>query len=268
MNDELKTKEYLKEIESLTLADSSRVRMREDLLAHVRFHAVSEVTAPKSVPSPFLSFFMRPAPVAFVMVLLVGTTAFYLNKEKTAELALVDDTSQPAKDSSTSVDQTDVAPAGVEEQGEILVPTLATNQPTPDTQPDSIVAMNTRAKSAPTPEAASTDMASDEMFMTSELSAGTWSIADQQADIEKRLDGLRALIKKYDVEIEADLKIEFTTKLDTAATLKSESEGKSELDARANLDKASVLIGEVESTLSLLGEVVVEDGYIVDVKLR
>lgn len=259
MTDELQTKEYLKKLEYLKLADSSRLRMREDLLAHARFHAVSESPTPKAVPSPFFNFFMRPASVAFAMVLLVGTTAFYLNKDKTTELAVVDDTNQAIENSRTTTEDFGTAPADSKEGSETQVPTLATNTPVPDSQTDSFVAMNSRAKSAPSPE-----VALDEMFMTSELSAGTWSIADHQADVSKRIDGLRDLIKKYDTEIEADTKTEFTTKLDTADKLKT----KSEPDARDNLDKASVLIGEVESALSLLGEVVVEDGFIVDVKLK
>jgi hypothetical protein len=263
MTEELQTKEYLKKLEHIKLADSSRLRMREDLLAHARFHAVKEVTTPKAVPSLFFNFFMRPASLAFAMVLLVGTTAFYLNKDKTTELAVVDDTNQAIENSRTTTEDFSTAPADSKEGSETQVPTLATNTPVPDSQTDSFAAMNSRAKSAPSPESAS-----EEMFMTSDLSAGTWSIASHQADVSKRIDGLRDLINKYDTEIEADSKTEFTTKLDTADKLKEESEGKVEPDARANLDKASVLIGEVESSLSLLGEVVVEDGFIVDVKLK
>jgi hypothetical protein len=244
--------------------------MREDLLAHVRFHAVPDTVLPKVASSPFLTFFMRPAPVALAMVLLVGTTAFYVHKEKTTELTMVDDASESFQDSKTSAEHSNVTPVDEMEGSETqtLNPGIATNAPVPDTETDGLMAMNTRAKSALVPESTSVDMASDEMFMASELSAGTWSIANHQTDIEKRLNGLRALIKKYDTEIEAKTKTEFTTKLETAESLKTEAEGKVELDARANLDKASVLIGEVESALSLLGEVMVEDGYIVDVKFE
>ncbi len=267
MNDELQTKEYLKKLEHLRLADSSRVRMREELLAHARFHSVPEA-APQAVPSPFYSFFMRPVSVAFVMVLLVGTTAFYLNKDTTTELAQIDDAEPATENADTETNQTNTTPPAAGEGTNVETPTLATNEPAMDTSTDGIVAMNTRAKSAPAPEATSADMASDEMFMTTELSAGTWSIAEHVADVTKRIDGLRAIVKKYDAEIAAETKTEFTTKLDTADKLTIDTEGKTELDARANLDKASVLIGEVESALSLLGEVVVEDGYIVDIKLH
>jgi hypothetical protein len=259
MNEEFQTKEYLKKLEHLKLADSSRLRMREDLLAHARFHAASESPTRKAVPSPFLNLFMRPASVAFAMVLLVGTTAFYFNKDKATELAVVDNTNQATENSSTTAEEA----VATGEGNDIQAPVLATNVPVPDSQTDGFVAMNTRAKSAPSPESAS-----DEMFMTSDLSAGTWSLADHQADVSKRIDGLRALIKKYDTEIASDTKTEFTTKLNTADKLENESEVKEEIEARANLDKASVLIGEVESDLSLLGEVVVEDGYIVDVKFK
>jgi hypothetical protein len=267
MNDELKTKEYLKKLGHIRLADSSRVRIREELLVHARFHNAPVVATPKSVPSSFLNFLMRPASAVFVMMLFVGTTAFYLNEDKATELAMVDDTNKATEGTATDTNRVNTPPTSSAPEGDTKAPTVATNAPT-NNQSEGVVTMNTRAKSAPVPESASDDMASDEMFMTTELSTETWSIAEHQADIEKRIEGLRALIKKYDTEIKADTKTEFSTKLNTADTLKNESKGKEEADARANLDKASVLIGEVESALSLLGEVVVEDGYITDVKLK
>lgn len=267
MNNELETKEYLKRFEQVKLSDSSRLRMREELLAHARFHAAPEGLTPKSVPSPFFNFFMRPASVAFAMVLLVGTTAFYFNKDNVVELAVVDESRQPTESTEVSNSPKDTELENFEES-KINTPTPKTSEPTKLSQSDTdVIALNTRAKSAGTPEADSAAMASDEMFMTSELSAGTWSIAEHTADVTKRIEGLRAIIKKYDSKFEAANKTEFTTKLNTADTLKISAEGKSEQDARTNLDKASVLIGEIESALSLQGEVIVEDGYIVDIKL-
>ncbi|MEN9920479.1 MAG: hypothetical protein RL538_372 [Candidatus Parcubacteria bacterium] len=265
MNNELETKEYLKKLEHLKLADSSRLRMREDLLAHARFHDVSEISVPKAVPSPFLSFFMRPAPVALVVVLLVGASAFLLDNTKPTEVTIVDETTGPVAD--TVTEQSSDTSASPQEGIETKSPTIATSAPVSEEEAtDDVVAMNVRTKSTPTEESA--DMASDEMFITTELSAGTWSIEDHSADVAKRIDGLRTIVKKYDAEIAADTKAEFKTKLDTAEALRTESEGREETDARANLDKASVLIGEVESALSLLGEVVVEDGYIVGVNFE
>lgn len=262
MNNELETKEYLKKLEHLKLADSSRVRMREDLLAHARFHTVSNSPVQKAVQSPFLSFFMRPAPVALVMVLLVGTTAFLLDNTKPTEVAIVDETTGPVAD--TGTEQSSDTVTSQQEGVETKSPAIATNTPVPEeVATDDVVAMNMRAKSAP--EAVSADEAVVDMMMTTELSAGTWSIEDHGADVTKRIDGLRAIIKKYDSKIADDAKTEFKTKLDTAESLRTESEGKEEAGARANLDSASVLIGEVEAMLSTIGEVEVKDGYIVDI---
>lgn len=262
MNDELETTEYLKKLEHLKLADSTRLRMREDLLAHVRFHAVEDTTIPITALSPFWSFFMRPAPIVLVIVLFVGTTAFLLQKDKQVQVTVVDEVteSNEVPDSSPSPEKT--TPSATEET-DTKTPTLATNTPVPNSQPDTdVLALGARAKSAPAEDSAA------DMMMTTELSAGTWSIADHAADVTKRIEGLRAIVKKYDADITAETKAEFTTKLDTADKLKIEAEGKEETDARANLDKASVLLGEVEATLSTLGEVVVEDGYITDVKFQ
>lgn len=265
MTDELQTKEYLKKLEHLKLADSSRLRMREDLLAHARFHAVSESPTPKAVPSPFFNFFMRPASVAFAMVLLVGTTTFYLNKDKTTELAVVDDTNQPTEKGSTTTEDSDTAPADSKKGSETQVPTLATNTPVPDSQTDSSVAMNSRAKSAPSPEAASSDMASDEAVMTTMLSQDEINIEDYRTDIVLREKTYRALITKHEKEIGGDNTTELINRLNTIATILKDAERKEDTEARVLLDKAMTYVGEVESTLSLLGTVTVEEGVIIKI---
>jgi predicted RNA-binding Zn ribbon-like protein len=101
--------------------------------------------------------------------------------------------------------------------------------------------------------------------MSTLLSQGNWSAADHSADIALRETTYRALIKKYDAEIETDAKNEFITKLDQAAALSAKIEGTPEEYARASLDKASVLIGEVEAELSMLGQVEIRDRVIVDI---
>ncbi len=265
MTEELQTKEYLKKLEHLKLADSSRLRMREDLLAHARFHAVKEVTTPKVVPNLFFNFFMRPASLAFAMVLLVGTTAFYLNKDKTTELAVVDDTNQAIENSRTTTEDFGTAPADSKEGSENQVPTIATNTPVPDSQTDSFVAMNSRAKSAPSTEFASSDMASDEAIMTTMLSQGEINIEDYRTDIVLREKTYRALITKHEKEIGGDNTTELINRLNTTATLLKDAEGKEDTEARVLLDKAMTYVGEVESTLSLLGTVTVEEGVIIKI---
>ena len=113
------------------------------------------------------------------------------------------------------------------------------------------------------PESATADTASDEM--STMLSQGTWSIEDHTTDIKLRETSLSALIKKYDTKLEAEVKTEFKTKLNQAIGLVAEAEGKSETDARADLDKASILVGEVEATLSTLGQVEIVNGIIVGI---
>jgi cytoskeletal protein RodZ len=264
MNDELITKEYMKKIEHIKLADSSRLRMREELLSHARFHTTPPVV-PKPVLSPFTRFFIQPAPIALVMVFVVGTAAFLLEQYKGAELIAVNETVAPVSETSVQSDQSvtesPISPIVTTDQTEPSPRTSIDNPPSPvvadeSTPPNPLATSRTKMAQE---SADSTDTA---MAM---LSEGTWSIEDQTKDVTKRIDTLRALIKKYDTDIAVETKTEFKTKLDTAENLHVEATGKTEVDARANLDKASVLIGEVESSLSLLGEVVVEDGVITDI---
>ncbi len=80
-----------------------------------------------------------------------------------------------------------------------------------------------------------------------------------------RVNTYRSLMENYGSSLEAEVKAELTAKLDTAALLVVEAGGKAEADARASLDKAAVLLGEVEATLSTLGQVEVENGIITDI---
>jgi hypothetical protein len=260
MNDELKTNEYFKSMKHIKLSDSSRDRIKEDLLTYARFHVVTEgggAASPKR--SPFLQWLFSPVSAALVLVLIVGTTSVLLKNTTPAGPLAIDDTQFSDSTISASEDQ-----ASTPEEVIISTPptTLAENtNPQPSTVVRDTSARSANAKFAP--ESAASDVASDEMSTL--LSQGNWSAADHSADIALRETTYRALIKKYDAEIETDAKNEFITKLDQAAALSAKIEGTPEEYARASLDKASVLIGEVEAELSMLGQVEIRDGVIVDI---
>jgi len=261
MKKHLETEEYIKKLKQVKLSDSSRARIKNNLLEYTRFHGAKEVSASASIPSPYFMTLSKLVGATLALVLIVGSSSLLLNKiSPTGQLNIND----------AAIDEGMLsAPENAEESSndggattETLIDSASSQTNTP---PGESFDSFSRAKVAP--ESDSADMASDVMLMTTELSAGTWSIEDHHADVSMRIDSLRALIKKYDADIEAEIKTEFTTKLDTAATLKDESEGKPELDARANLDKASMLTGEVEATLSTLGLVEIDPntGMIIDI---
>ncbi len=257
MKKHLETEEYIKKLKQVKLSDSSRARIKNNLLEYTRFHGAKEVSASASIPSPYFMTLSKLVGATLALVLIVGSSSLLLNKiSPTGQLPIND----------AAIDEGILsAPENTEEaSNDGGVTTESANLQT-NTAPGESFDSVSRAKVAP--ESDSADVAPDMMLMTTELSAGTWSIEDHYADVEMRIDSLRALIKKYDADIEADIKTEFTTKLDTAATLKDESEGKPELDARANLDNASMLTGEVEAVLSTLGLVEIDPntGMIIDI---
>lgn len=261
MNDELKTKEYFKSMEHIKLSDSSRERIKGDLLQYARFHGATEGGVSSSAKrSPFMPWLFSPVPAALALVLIVGTTSVLLKNTTPDNQLAINDTQ--VSDSTIGAPKDE---AGSPTETTISAPqkTPAQNtNPQPSTLTGDTPASSARAKVVP--ESADADMASDSIMSTM-LSQGTWSIEDQTADITLRETTYRALIKKYDTELEDDAKNEFNTKLDQAAALTEKTEGTSEIDARASLDKASVLIGEIEATLSTLGQVEIKDGIIVDI---
>lgn len=261
MNDELKTKEYFKSMEHIKLSVSSRERIKGDLLQYARFHGATEGGVSSSAKrSPFMPWLFSPVPAALALVLIVGTTSVLLNNNTPDGKLAINDTQVS--------DSTIGAPK--DEAGSPTETIISAPQKTPaqNTNPQTSTvtgdtpASSARAKGAH--ESTDADMASDSIVSTM-LSQGTWSIADHTADITLRETTYRAFIKKYDAELEDDVKNEFTTKLDQAAALVTKTEGTLDADARSSLDKASTLIGEIEATLSILGQVEIEDGVIVDI---
>lgn len=277
MNDELNTKEYLKSMEQIKLSDSSRERVKNDLLAHVRFHAVIEETGSVTPQrSPFMRWLSSPVPAAFALVFLVGTTSLLakeaapgdflyavrtgVNENVRAVFARVtSDTKQPDVPS-----KVELANATTPENETVDSSSDKDRKNQKDTKPDKTLAITARTNTLPEngDAALAAEVSSD---LSTTLSKGAISVEAYTSDVKLRDKTLRDLIKKYDPKLEVDVKNEFKTKLDQAAALTAKTEGTSEEDARANLDKASVLIGEVEATLSTFGQVEIKNGVIVDI---
>ena len=53
MKKHLETEEYMKKLKQVKLSDSSRARIKNNLLEYTRFHAVKEVSASAPIPSPY-----------------------------------------------------------------------------------------------------------------------------------------------------------------------------------------------------------------------
>lgn len=278
MNDELKTKEYLKPLAHIKLSDSSRERIKGDLLEYARFHAVVEGQAnPPARRSPLRQWMFSPVPAALALVLLVGTTTSLLAKEavpgdflyavKTSMnenflgvFALGTKNVEPPAEPSP----VQLADATKQQSETSDNPSDKDSKIHKNTKTDKTLAINNRTSALlENSEAAfAADVSTD---LATKLSKGTISVGAYTSDVKLRDKTLRELVKKYDTKLESKVKTEFKTKLDSAGVLVVEAEGKSEADARAKLDKAAGLIAEVEAKLSTLGQVTVKDGIIVDV---
>lgn len=204
---------------------------------------------------------MKPVQAAFAFVLVLGAgTAMYLggNGEYSAPLAT---TETPTTSEAVTV-PTPESEKAEEASGDKLAiaPQNTTN---PSVNDNDAAFSNDNARSMVMKESA--DMASDESMMTTMLSQGEMDINDYRSYIVLRQKTYRALITKYEKEIGKDATTELTAKLDTVATLLKDAESKEDLEARPLLDKAMTTIGEVESNLSLLGTVTIEEGVIVDI---
>jgi hypothetical protein len=262
MNDELKTKEYLRSLESLTLADSSRLRMREELRSFAQFHTTAKIAAP--IKSPFSWLLLKPVQAAFAFVLVLGAgTALYLGEDGTYNTPTVATIESPIIDGQSTTSPSETETRQAEESPQLAVAPEAGANP-PDS-PAETVSQDITMRSAAKQESA--DMTSDGMMMTTMVSQGEMNIDEFKADIVLREKTYRALIKKYETELGVDTTAELTKKLNTVASLLKDAEGKEETEARSLLDIALSTTGEIESTLSLLGTVTVENGVIIDIDL-
>lgn len=255
MNDELKTKEYLKTLEQITLSDSARVRMREELVSHARFHTA---TAPDIlIKSPFNWLLLRTSQTAFAFLLLcgIGVAVYGVGgREEVSPIAMNKGAQQATSTDSAS------ATSSESEEGTLVVVAESVSDSTvfdrAEESQDSSLSRDAMMKE-------SADMAQDEAMMITMRSEAEINIEDYQRDIILRERTYRALVTKYQGEIGTDTIAELTAKLDTIAKLLKDTESKEEDDARPLLDSAMSITGEIESTLSLLGTVTVENGVII-----
>ena len=260
MNDELKTKEYLKSLESITLADSSRLRMREELRSFAQFHTAAEVPSP--VKSSFSWLLLKPVQAAFAFVLVLGVgTAVYLSEDGTYDTPSVATIDSPLSESESATSSSHEETQTKEESTKLAVaPAQMSNPPTTPTES---APQENFMQSAANQESA--DMASDEMVMTTMLSQGEMNIDNYRADIVIREKTYRTLISTYEKEISSETATELIDKLNRVATLLKNAEGKDDEEVRPLLDTAMIVTGEIEATLSLLGEVTIENGVITDI---
>ena len=258
MNDELKTKEYLQSLENITLADSSRQRIRAELQTHVRFHSKHVSDIP--IKSPFNWLLLRTSQVAFAIVLVCGVgAAFYLTgtDKQSGQLAM----DETVTSSDTTQASSTVEAPKTENPDVLAVAPVSSGDSLFEVQPESADPATARLMAKE-----SADTASDEAMMSTMVSQGEMNIDDYRADVILREQAYRSLIKKYEIEIGAKTTAELTQKLNTIATLLKNAEGKEEAESRALLDKAMIAAGEIESALSLLGTVTVENGVIVAIE--
>ncbi|HEY0964421.1 MAG TPA: DUF5667 domain-containing protein [Candidatus Paceibacterota bacterium] len=297
--------EYKGKWEQVKLSDSARARIRENLEGYAAFHPVrtgGEGRSMKQVPSgAFLHTFnfnrMKTMPIAVLAMLLVGGgTTFAAQNAVPGDLlypvkigvnenvraALAFDANAKAQLEADLFEERVEEAAKLQAEGRLTGETAAKVAANLKTQAkvtadaiaksDAAVAADTTADVTVALESAlgliglDTNIAADfsSSFGTT-LSTGTIGIDSYLSDMKVRVNTYRTLMEKYATSLEAEVKAELTAKLDTAALLVVEASGKAEADARTSLDKAAVLLGEVEATLSTLGQVEVENGVITDI---
>lgn len=103
--------------------------------------------------------------------------------------------------------------------------------------------------------------------MSSDLATGLYDINAYRADMKARTKALADVMQKNQAKIAAGTYLNLNVKVTEATKLTAEAETQAEADARATLDKAATLTGEVEATLSTLGQVEIdaETGMITDI---
>lgn len=257
MNDELKTKEYLKTLEQITLADSTRVRMREELLSHARFHIVPPTDI--SIKSPFNWLLLRTSQMAAVFLLVcgVGAAVYFGGGNENSSSIAIDENGNESDATETLATTTDESenPTFL-----VIAPQTSDTSPVPITEESADSPMSRQAMMKE-----SADTAQDEAVMVTMLSQGEMNIEEYRADILLREQTYRSLVTKYKNEVGTKFFNEVLGKLDAVASVLDSAKQKEDTDARGQLDAAMTTIGEIESSLSLLGIVTVENGVIVDV---
>lgn len=95
-------------------------------------------------------------------------------------------------------------------------------------------------------------------MMASDLATGLYDINSYRADMKARTKALADVMQKNKAKIAAGTYVNLNLKVTEATKFTADAETQAEADARVTLDKAATLTGEVESTLSTLGQVEID----------
>lgn len=305
MNKDKNIQEYLEKLEGITLSDSARTKMEETLQDYVSFHPVRVEEGSRSIKQvPFGTSLLRlkstimPIAILLAVFISAGTSfaaqgsvpgdflypvktevnenirsafTFGADAQATLEADLLEERLSEAQELQTegklSGEVAARVAAAIQTQAETAE---AAND---DSSAEVTVATDNRVKIAlqnfislvGVRSAIATDLSAQ--FGGSVLSQGTITIEAFTTDINARIASLRTIVAKHSTEMKASVKAELMAKLDTATALSAQASSKSEAEARATLTKAATLTGEVEATLSTLGQATVDSntGIITDI---
>lgn len=206
-----------------------------------------------------------------------GAFTFGADSEARLQTALLDERIEEAEklrsEGRLTGDTAMTVAAGINEQAEIA--TVAAEKSSPE------VAMETNARvqvalqtflASVTPDtsiatAADVNTNADTATMGIAMAKGLYDIEAYKADMSVRTAALVKVITKNSAKLGAEVKADLSAKMATATKLTAEAQTQAEAAARASLDQAAVLAGEVEATLSTLGQVVIDTntGIITDI---
>ena len=305
MNKDKQTIEYVSQLQNLKLSASARTRMEDSLLEYARFHPVRVELDSRSIEqvpqSTYLQRFnLTTMPIAIFLILFisVGTSfaaqgalpgdflypiktevnenvrtafAFGADAEANLQADLLEERLEEAQTLHTEGKLTANTAVMVSNniQAQAKVASVAA------AKSESSVAMsaNTRIQMALENFLAigglDATLASEvgTTLNASSLATGTYPISSYQSDQRLRASSLQVVLVRYQTELGASVYAELTVKVEAATVLVAESEAMAEAEARTTLDEAAMLLGEVESKLSTLGQAEVDGntGIITDI---
>jgi Domain of unknown function (DUF5667) len=304
MNEDTQLQTYKEKWQSVKLSDSARTRMADSLSSYASFHPVREAENNRSIEQvPVRTFLQRfkltTMPIAILLAVFVTAGTSFA-----AQGALPGDFLYPVKTEVNENIRSVLAvsaDAEAELQADLLEERLREAQTlhaNGKLNGDTGVAISDKVSSQVTVTANAADKSEPSVgaktktkvksdlknflatngldtaiaakikatLNATSLSEGAYDITLYQEDMTVRVTTLQTVIKKHQEKLNASVYAEVTAKLDTAATLVVAAKTQTEVDARASLDKAAMLVGEVEATLSTLGQAKVNgSGVITDI---